>query len=661
MRAEARPRLRRVVPWLAVSALLALALVTVLLSLRGDTQVERTVTADLQAQVRTRVSSWERTLLTDLEELMDRASDRGVPLAAWQAAQRRRRPWFDAVYVWDLAEDGAGAPRLLFPPDPAAMRAAMLAAGERCAEAVASAGEQDVQATLEAPLCAEAPAPVRAEAAFAAAQRLRDGGHAALALTLLDTHPTAPLSPAEEVLAPVLTVDRGLLRADLLRATGHGDEALDLLYATAATVTELDAPGLATTLFAVVRAVETLDEAGRATDALRRNLATAERRLAGWREVMAVAQRPALAGASEAGRMIADRLGDAGYVLYVRPADARRRGVALQLHEDVLIDDFLAHEADRLRPELLVLDASGVALRGEHSEEAVAATVPFRATLRDLSVGITQHLVRARVGPLRARGTLATGAVVGLCVVLGIGAIFALERANLEHRLLLQRQREFTARVTHELKTPLAGIKVMAENLALGAFRSEAQREEMADRIVTEADRLTARVEEILQVGREARMPDPEPFDLEEVILDLLEQWVPRYQDQHVALLADIEPTQEIVGHAAAVRDAIACLLDNALKYRREDVAPKVWLNVRQVGREAELEVVDNGLGVPRAQRQAIFERFVRVEGPGRGKAGGHGLGLAQVDEIVRRHRGRVACEDGVDGGARFVMRLPTS
>jgi two-component system sensor histidine kinase AdeS len=74
--------------------------------------------------------------------------------------------------------------------------------------------------------------------------------------------------------------------------------------------------------------------------------------------------------------------------------------------------------------------------------------------------------------------------------------------------------------------------------------------------------------------------------------------------------------------------------------------------------RHAIVEVVDNGLGVPPKLRKEIFQEFVRVEGPNRGLAGGHGLGLAQVARTAAAHGGDVVCTEGLDGGARFSLRL---
>jgi signal transduction histidine kinase len=128
-----------------------------------------------------------------------------------------------------------------------------------------------------------------------------------------------------------------------------------------------------------------------------------------------------------------------------------------------------------------------------------------------------------------------------------------------------------------------------------------------------------------------------------------------------VGFAADLHPTDEVVGDMETLRDAISCLLDNALKYRREDRAAHVWMKLEQTGRWVVVSVTDDGLGVPKEMRKSVFNQFVRVEGDNRGKAGGHGLGLAQVAQIARAHGGVARCEEGVDGGARFSLRLPAS
>jgi two-component system phosphate regulon sensor histidine kinase PhoR len=224
--------------------------------------------------------------------------------------------------------------------------------------------------------------------------------------------------------------------------------------------------------------------------------------------------------------------------------------------------------------------------------------------------------------------------------------------------MVLQRQRDFVARVSHELKTPLAGIRVMAETIEIGAVRDEAQRAQFARRIVTEAEKLTDRVNEVL---RAAARPDddvPVPVDIDALVTDLAAAWQPRFEQVGATLAVETVHVGRVVAMPVLLRDALTNLLDNAIKYRKAERGGRAWLRVSVDRRWLCFEVADDGMGVPAAHRKSIFDRFRRVEGSGRGKAGGHGLGLAFVAETARLHGGKAECLDGVEGGARFVLRI---
>ena len=200
----------------------------------------------------------------------------------------------------------------------------------------------------------------------------------------------------------------------------------------------------------------------------------------------------------------------------------------------------------------------------------------------------------------------------------------------------------------------------MAENLLTGSFRDERQAADMALRIVNEADRLTDRVEEILSVASSREIPKLTQFDPEEPVMDAIMDWGPRMEANGVEFQADLEITSEVNGDMDSLRDAVACLLDNAIKYRREDSDhSKVILRLYETEKWVTIEVTDNGIGVPREKRTVIFDRFARIEGPNRGRSGGHGLGLAQVYDIVTAHKGTVQCSDGIDGGSKFTIQVP--
>ncbi|HMV67536.1 MAG TPA: HAMP domain-containing sensor histidine kinase, partial [Myxococcota bacterium] len=424
----------------------------------------------------------------------------------------------------------------------------------------------------------------------------------------------------------------------------------------------LSAPVLERVLPVVQQAVRVLTTANQDARDLRDLLTPAETRVDAWRALQHHPSHEPSKIASEGPRFLSHLHSDLPWAAYIVPPDAGGRGIALLLLPSRLHEDFLRVDAGRFNGAVAIVDPIGRPVAGARNAELAAETeVPFSLALRHEQVAFTRRTADGRIDPLLDTWWSWRNLVTLLSIVLGFGALAMLTNADRQRRELARRQREFTTRVTHELKTPLAGIKVMAENLAAGAFRDEDQREHMAQRIVSEADRLTARVNEILNLGREQVQVAHEPFDVEEIVLDAIDEWGPRYEEAGVQLLADVDPIDPVTGDARAIRDAIACLLDNALKYRREDVESQVWLDVRGEDDAVEILVTDNGIGVPAAERQRIFERFVRVEGPNRGKAGGHGLGLAQVAAIVQAHRGTVTCEDGVDGGARFRVRLPVA
>lgn len=683
------PRVRTTLPIVVGAALVVLAAFALRSLVDLDVRLRNVVTEDLEDQLGQQVASWERNLRGQLDDALDRAVDDPAIPGVRQEALRRRFSWFEALYLWEFRE-GTALPGALpevrwrFPTRPpgddADLEASACVQEARDRSLVPEpAPEPDANGVVLPPpppsaaeiavrladalleTCADAPLTARVYASTEAAQTLREAGLHAQALAALDVVRLEEEVPFAVPVAGVplaQRVSRRFLRADLMESLGQVDRALDLRARTAFDIVEFDAPRLEATLFFVPGVVEDLQARGRRRQSLQEALGAAEDRLAAWRDVRQLAERPLSGDASEGARFSYDPYSETPYLLYFRRTAGG--GGALQLDQDALIRDFLAALPPSLRDDVVVTDATGRSLAGQTVDGPTAAAVPLQSTLRHLRVGVPMAIVDARVAPLEGRATFWTSMVVVMGTLLVAGGLYLILQADARQRGLLARQREFTTRVTHELKTPLAGIRVMAENLALGVYKTSDQQLATAESIIDEADRLRKRIDEILNVARERELPDPEPFDLEEPLLELIEEWGPRYDRADVRLLAELDPVESVLGDVDSVRDALACLLDNALKYRREDVASQVWLNLREVGRWAQVEVVDNGLGVPPDQRETIFERFARVEGPNRGKAGGHGLGLAQVHEIVTAHDGTVTCEPGVDGGARFVIRLPT-
>lgn len=615
----------------------------------------------LQSIVEDIVSSWEESQLKRWSDHLEAVAANPSQASASQRMLRRYR-WFDSLFLWYAPED---RPAEMVYPVPAAAGTRIQLQLSQCirrAAAMPMRSPEDVDLVAQALVAgcrAETPtvrltAGVSAATLYMGQQRWDDALRAldASAFNEAATLRTAALQGVD----PFRLASHRSQRAELLLRTGRVDEGLDLALQLGQQITDLDAPDLAAGALHMHEIPRTLAAHGRQADAdlLQRRVDRAERRMRAYEEV---AQRLLAEAPRQEPRFVYDQYSDDPYLLYYGWSNGM--GTALVFDQRALLEDFLSTQMRQLRNHITVVDANRRWVAGATKGGGLVAVVPFTRTLTHLRVGVRQVALDNAVATLDEQWIVPL-VVIALCVGLAGFALVMLDRTIRQQFEVLERQRAFSTRVTHELKTPLAGIKVMAENLEIGAFRDDAQRREMAHRIVEETDRLTERVDEVLAVARERTIPSPEPFDPEEVLYEAVDEWGPRLSDAGVQLLADVGSTDPVAGDAKAMRDAIACLLDNALKYRREDRADaRVWIALRQEGRVVVLDVADNGIGVPKAMRKRIFDRFVRVEGPNRGKAGGHGLGLHQVREIATAHKGTVTCTDGVDGGARFVLRLP--
>jgi signal transduction histidine kinase len=208
---------------------------------------------------------------------------------------------------------------------------------------------------------------------------------------------------------------------------------------------------------------------------------------------------------------------------------------------------------------------------------------------------------------------------------------------------LVSSQREMLAAGSHELRSPLARLRLAVELMADGSDESERLRHRAE--AVRSIEELDALVEEILLVGRlEAGAKlEPAPLDL----LALAAEEAAR-----VGAEVGGEPCT-VQGDEALLRVALRNLLDNAQRHG----APPVSVEVRSDGARALVRVRDEGPGVPEPERARIFEPFYRPQGHGAEPSEGTGLGLALVARVTARHGGQARCEDGP--GSSFTLELP--
>ncbi len=239
--------------------------------------------------------------------------------------------------------------------------------------------------------------------------------------------------------------------------------------------------------------------------------------------------------------------------------------------------------------------------------------------------------------------------------VLGFIAIFGAWKADQKKMELIERQQEFIARVTHELKTPLAGIQLMAESMQMTDHEDI---KPFIEKILKESTRLGNRIDEVLQVAKDTEIKQKVRLDTEILLLEIYDIWAPRIQEVGGTIRTEYEAC-EILADEMLLKDAIQNLLSNTLKYRHPKRKLRCRLSIVPDGKWLEISITDNGIGVPIGERKRIFERFVRIEGDHRGFSGGHGLGLAFVSETALVHNGWVTCQEGFQGGTKIVMRMP--
>ena len=666
---------RPLLPWILGTTLIILAFLAGSRIWALQTELRVQVASRLEEQLQDRVDSWEDNFIALLDDWMEQLSTGRYEPYKRQLQLRHRSKWFDSFYLWKLPTKTTltnrteWTPAKLIYPKAATSEESIWMRAHPCIRSAQIFGmtrqyetAQIIQTMMSA--CATHPAPVRIAAAMEAAKLYDKTGQSPAALEILDRAGYPPERPVKHIMdagiSPFRAVALRNLQANLMKKSGMQEEYLKLLYQTGLELTEMNAPDATNTRQYLVNIIDTLEVNGQTTDAtrLKSNLDQINRRIRAWEEVSnrIIPESANLIGNRP--RFVFDQYRDTPYLIYYGPTGNDRQGVAIQMDQSRVLANFLKSNR-RYGTGLRITDTSGQWVAGtRHEAQASEIQVPFAKSLTHLKVGLSSAFVEKRVSGLNEQWIVPL-IVTGFCVLLGFFALAAQIQANRRLQQLVTRQREFTTRVTHELKTPIAGIRIMAENLETGVYTSDVQRAQTARQIITETDRLTKRVDEVLTHTRKPTLATTEPFDMEEICFALVDLWGPRFEQQGVRFSAEIEVAPELIGDGQEVRDAIGCLLDNALKYK-DSTLEESWvvLKLSQDGAYAKIEVSDNGLGVPKAMRQRIFDRFQRVEGPNRGKAGGHGLGLAQVAAVARLHNGTIECLPNDEKGACFILRI---
>ena len=225
-----------------------------------------------------------------------------------------------------------------------------------------------------------------------------------------------------------------------------------------------------------------------------------------------------------------------------------------------------------------------------------------------------------------------------------------------------EQQDAFINAVTHELKTPIASIKIYLETLKTREVPHEKQRE-FYDTMLIDCNRLFNTVEQVLQAGR--TRDGRNLLNITEVdVFKLLRECVSIIQTRYNLPENCFEFTRTernitVSGDFTELQAVFTNLLDNAVKYSEKGA--RVFIEAKDAdAKSVEIRIKDSGVGIAPAQAKRIFHRFYRIPGLSTQKAKGTGLGLFIVQSIVKKHRGKISVESAGEGaGSTFVVRLP--
>lgn len=341
----------------------------------------------------------------------------------------------------------------------------------------------------------------------------------------------------------------------------------------------------------------------------------------------------------------------------IRALEAELRLKSAQLDECGRQLDALSAAVDALPFGLLLVDANGVAVRrtpivglGGHEEVLLDEAAEAAGRAASLGEGVQRRV--DLFGPPQ-RSFMLRGLPLQ-----PVGALVVIDDVTERVRLDSVRT-DFVANISHELKTPVAGLAILAE--AISEHDDLSVMQSLASRMVVEAHRASAAIDDLLELSRielgGAAVRDL--VDLGVVISEAVHRVGASASLRDVQVVVEDRFPPKALGDSRQLVSAVANLLDNAVKYSHSGAAVRV--SVTTSDGMVDIDVADTGIGIPAKDIDRIFERFYRVDRARSRDTGGTGLGLAIVRHVANNHIGDVLVRSREGEGSTFTLRIPAA
>lgn len=340
-----------------------------------------------------------------------------------------------------------------------------------------------------------------------------------------------------------------------------------------------------------------------------------------------------------------------------------RRNVLDKFEQAQSLSDGAAELLEVLSAAALVLNPSNLAVRATQGALAFGLLQNRTLTSQDLVELVNRTRDSSAIEALDVE--LTTGLskdkvyITARAANIGDGNVLLIVEDRTESKRLDETRRDFIANISHELKTPIGAISLLAEALADASEDPEAVAK-FSKSLRKESKRLSGLIKDVIQLSRIQSaevVTNAEIVDLSTVVMEAVDRNSFRAENRGLKISYEAPEGIEVVGDPEMLTVAVKNLIENAIIY--SDEGASVGVGLRSVDNVAEITVTDSGIGIANSEQGRIFERFYRVDPSRSRKTGGTGLGLAIVKHVALSHNGEVKLFSKTGVGSTFTLRIP--